>query len=163
MKYSTIEILYHFIGTDTGINTSTDISTVPLPSLRYPSLPIGQSRSCTPTQPVHVFSLPTIDVPVEIVKGLDQNIKALAFDTVMFTCQLSNPCTDVVWYKDGVEIISDRRMYVVNAEDEEWGLVIHKVSKEDEATYTVKVQGMTSIAKLDVHVGLLHVRVYVLL
>jgi len=77
-------------------------------------------------------------------------------ETALFTVILSDETTDVKWYKDSEEIVSDQRIKFVK-DDKVRQLVIKSVNVHDEGEYTCVLVGDDEECSADLNiVGKMH-------
>ena len=78
--------------------------------------------------------------------------------TVTLECAISKPEAQVIWLKQGVELQTGPKFETID-EGAVKKLVIHDVSPEEIADYTVKIGDLTSTATLGVE-GMLSLNCY---
>ena len=59
--------------------------------------------------------------------------------TVIFVCELTLPCDETKWLKDGEEIFESPKYQMKTVDDIFYHLEVYDVNKEDEGIYTFKV------------------------
>ena len=70
-------------------------------------------------------------------------------ETATFECEVSKPDRPVTWCKDGKDLSSSDR-FVMRVEKTKHFLTIKDCVLDDEAKYTIKIEGKESTAKLTV-------------
>lgn len=70
-------------------------------------------------------------------------------DTVCLECEISKPNVKARWLKDGKEIKPDEGHHVI-VDGTRHRLVLDAAELDDQAEYTIEVEGKTSAAKLTV-------------
>ena len=71
--------------------------------------------------------------------------------TATFECELSKPCEDVKWLKDGKTTLKHGKKYDIRSTDVKHSLKIHKSVGDDEGKYTIVAGSVKSTAKLSVN------------
>ncbi|XP_043916497.1 obscurin-like protein 1 isoform X2 [Protopterus annectens] len=81
-----------------------------------------------------VFNITVKETPLMFAQGL-YDICGYKDETVTFRCELCKLRGDVLWLKDGKEIMPSRK-HIIKAEGRERSLTIAKIGKDDSGTYT---------------------------
>ena len=71
-------------------------------------------------------------------------------DTATFECEISKPCKDIKWLKDGKTTLKHGKKYDIKSTDMKHSLKVHKSVVEDAGKYTIVTGNVKSTAKLTV-------------
>ena len=89
------------------------------------------------------------EIPTEFINPLEDQ-QCTEYEDATFTFQLNKPNKKVSWFFDEAEI-SPNEKYEVTVEDFTYTLRIKEAQMGDAGQFTVKVDDVTSIAKLNVN------------
>ncbi|XP_066544500.1 obscurin-like protein 1a isoform X2 [Amia ocellicauda] len=94
------------------------------------------------------FTLQVKEMKLNFARMLE-DVYAHKDDTIILRCELCKPKGDVLWLKDGQEIIPSRRL-VMRAEGRERSLTIHRSTGDDSGEYTCESKDDRTCAQITV-------------
>ncbi|XP_066467658.1 obscurin-like protein 1 isoform X2 [Tiliqua scincoides] len=96
------------------------------------------------------FELSVKELPVKFVRGLS-DVSTLQGETVVFWCELCKTKGDVLWLKDGQELVPSEH-HEIRAEGRERSLTLNHVKSEDAGEYTCESKDDRTLAILTVQI-----------
>ncbi|KAJ6665562.1 hypothetical protein lerEdw1_003405 [Lerista edwardsae] len=96
------------------------------------------------------FELSVKELPVKFVRGLS-DMSTLQGETVVFWCELCKTKGDVLWLKDGQELVSSEH-HEIRAEGRERSLTLNQVKPEDAGEYSCESKDDRTLAILTVQI-----------
>lgn len=104
-----------------------------------------------PRPPLHscyTFFSSSSELPVKFVRGLS-DVSTLQGETVVFWCELCKTKGDVLWLKDGQELVPSEQ-HEIRAEGRERSLTLSQVKPEDAGEYSCESKDDRTLAILTV-------------